>query len=149
MNENKNPAVRTVAFTRHAVGCVADAKDLLLADLSHHYTIPQLARKVGLNSRTLQDCFKAIYGKSVFVFGQEARLDHSRSLLRETDLPIQMISEQCGYPEQSNFGTAFKKKFGIGPGEWRKGGCKYPKFNCFPCRCGRGLNIVGFPFLFF
>jgi AraC-like DNA-binding protein len=132
MNENRNSPVRTIVFTRHAVGCVADAKELLLADLSCHYTIPQLARKVGLNSRTLQDCFKAIYGKSVFVYGQEVRMEHSKDLLQDPDLTIQEIAEACGYHEQSNFGAAFKKKFGVGPGEWRRGDVNTPNLIVSP-----------------
>jgi AraC-like DNA-binding protein len=56
----------------------------------------------------------------IFVFGQHARLALSMKLLIETELSIQAIAEECGYPEQSNFSVAFKKKYGIGPGAWRR-----------------------------
>jgi AraC-like DNA-binding protein len=39
----------------------------------------------------------------------------------ETDLGIQEIAEACGYTEHTNFTVAFKKKYGEGPGMWRKG----------------------------
>lgn len=114
------PEKENTTFSRNALACSLKAKTILSEDLSRHLTISKLARKVGLNSRSLQDCFKHLYGKSIFIYGQELRLEKGRKLLSETDLTIQAIAEECGYREQSNFGTAFRKKYGIGPGEWRK-----------------------------
>ncbi len=109
-----------ISFSRHAMECTLSAKDILEANLSTHISVSKLARKVGLNSKTLGDCFKHVYGSSIFVYGQHLRLENGKKLLRETDLTIQAIAEECGYREQSNFSTAFNKKYGIGPGQWRK-----------------------------
>jgi AraC-like DNA-binding protein len=49
-------------------------------------------------------------------------LEHGKKLLRATDQSIQEISEACGYAEQANFTAAFRKKYGVAPGVWRKGG---------------------------
>jgi AraC-like DNA-binding protein len=108
------------SFSQHVLNCASEAAAIITSDLHHLYSIDKLAKKVCLNSKSLQVCFKHVYGKSIFVFGQEARLAHGKKLLRETDQSIQAIAEECGYPEQTNFGTAFKKKYGVSPGEWRK-----------------------------
>ena len=109
-------------FSVYAMACTAEAKQIMETDLSHHYPVPLLARKVGFNSSSLQVCFKQQYGKTIFEFGQDLRLEHAKKLLLETDQTIQEIGEACGYPEQANFSTAFKKKYGVAPGRWRKGG---------------------------
>lgn len=110
---------KVLPFSRAAIGVSVKLKELLNSDLEHHIPISKLAKKVGLNPRTLQDCFKELYGKSIFVYGQEVRLEHSKVLLRDPDLTIQIVAEKCGYREQSNFGTAFRKKYGVGPAQWR------------------------------
>ena len=120
-NYQVKPKVSQI-FSAHALACTAEAKQIMETDLSHHYTVPLLARKVGFNSSSLQVCFKQQYGKTIFEFGQDVRLEHSKKLLLETDQTIQEIAEACGYPEQANFSTAFKKKYGVAPGRWRKGG---------------------------
>lgn len=99
-----------------------ELKALLLSDLRHHYSLKALARKLGTNAKTLQEGFKQRYGITIFAFGQDLRLEHGKKLLSEGNLSLQEIAEACGYPEQTNFGVAFKKKFGVGPGVWRKGG---------------------------
>jgi AraC-like DNA-binding protein len=114
------PQIKIPFFSKHALQCAAEVAALLSTDLQHHYTISKLARKVGLNSRSLQECFKHVYGSTIFVFGQHARLEQSKKLLIETDFPTQVIAEECGYHEQSNFSAAFKKKYGVGPGEWKR-----------------------------
>jgi AraC-like DNA-binding protein len=115
------------SFSQRALDCASEAAIIISSDLRHLYTIEKLAKKVCLNSKSLQNCFKHLYGKSIFIFGQDVRLEHGKKLLRETDQTIQAIAEDCGYPEQANFGTAFKKKYGVSPGEWRK---RESKFRC-------------------
>ncbi len=100
----------------------AEVQAIIQADLRHHFSIPQLARKVGTNAKSLQDAFKQLYGKTIFIYGQELRLEHGKTLLQDPKLGIQEIAEECGYPDHSNFTKAFKKKFGVVPGRWRKGG---------------------------
>jgi AraC family transcriptional regulator len=114
---NKSPAI---SFSKEARACTTRLKELLHSDLDHHFSMSKLAKKVGLNARTLHDCFKHLFGKSIFTYGQEIRLEYSKKLLQDPDLTIQSVAEKCGYREQSNFGKAFRKKYGIGPGEWRK-----------------------------
>ena len=53
----------TVQRTREVIG-------LATGDLSQRLSVRQLARKAGVNSHTLQDCFKSIYGKTIFEYVQ-------------------------------------------------------------------------------
>ena len=105
-----------------ALAKASEVKALLNSDLNHHYSIAKLARKVGTNAKTLQDGFKQLFGETIFEYGQGLRLEHGKKLISETELGIQEIAEACGYAEQANFTAAFRKRFGVAPGVWRKGG---------------------------
>ncbi len=118
----EHPAEQKKPISPFALEKAAEVNAILQADLRHHFTIRQLARKAGTNPKTLQDGFKELYGRTLFAYGQELRLEHGKKLLRDPTLVIQEIAEACGYPEHSNFSKAFKKKFGVAPGVWRKGG---------------------------
>ena len=53
---------------------------------------------------------------------RDLRLDHAAHLLKETDLEVKEICEACGYLSDTYFISAFKKRFGAPPGEYRCGG---------------------------
>ena len=103
----------TLQRTREVIG-------LATGDLSRRLSIRQLARKVGVNSRALQDSFKFLYGKTIFEYVQALRIARAKELLKTTDLTTEEIAWSCGYREPSNFSLAFKKMTGCWPGAWRK-----------------------------
>ena len=76
---NKRTAMHSYSFdtvqrTRKAMGQLTE-------DLSQRLTIEQLSRKALVNSHTLQDCFKSIYGKTIFDYVQELRIARAKELL--------------------------------------------------------------------
>jgi AraC-like DNA-binding protein len=48
------------------------------------------------------------------------RLRKATKLLRETGSPVRVIAYQCGYESEAAFARAFKKRFGVSPGEYRR-----------------------------
>jgi AraC-like DNA-binding protein len=42
-------------------------------------------------------------------------------MLRDTDKPLRLIAEKVGYGSEFAFAAAFKRKFGVSPGQYRKG----------------------------
>jgi AraC-like DNA-binding protein len=90
-------------------------RDLIASDLGTRLTIPQLARKAGLNASKLQTCFKQLYGVTIFDFSRSERLNLARYLLRETPDPIHEIAFRCAYSDHPNFTQAFKSRFGCTP----------------------------------
>ncbi|MBR1554990.1 MAG: helix-turn-helix transcriptional regulator [Oscillospiraceae bacterium] len=47
------------------------------------------------------------------------RMSSAMKLLRQTDMNIKVIAEQCGYPNMYHFMTAFKKETGLTATEYR------------------------------
>jgi hypothetical protein len=50
----------------------------------------------------------------------EMRLLKAVSLLRDADIKIINVAEQCGFNHLGLFNTCFKRRFGSSPGKWRE-----------------------------
>jgi AraC-like DNA-binding protein len=82
-------------------------------------TTSELAANFGLSPRQLNSEFAAEYGKSIFVFTTELRLEQAHAALQESSTPMKVIAANLGYSHVNHFITAFKRKFGYPPGKVR------------------------------
>ena len=48
------------------------------------------------------------------------QLDRARQLLSESDLPLEVVAERCGFSSCKYFGDAFRRELGVRPGAYRK-----------------------------
>ena len=95
------------------------ARLFIARNLAHAHSLAELARYSGLNEFKLKKGFKELFGSTVFGYLHTRRMEHAKALLRETQLPISEISEQCGYAFAQSFSTAFKKYAGKTPEGFR------------------------------
>ena len=95
------------------------AKQLIEQNITHPYTLTDLARQVGLNDFKLKKGFKELFGNTVFGYLHEERMKAARNMLLENK-NITEISEYCGYSYVQSFITAFRKKYGTTPEKFRK-----------------------------
>ena len=99
---------------------VYQARDILLAELRNPPDLATLTRRVGTNHSKLTREFQRHLGMSVFAYLREQRLAQAQSLLAETRLPIHLVADQVGFKRPGDFGTAFKRRFGVTPREFRR-----------------------------
>ncbi len=92
---------------------------LIASDLSVQYSIQQLARQTGLNDFVLKKEFKRVFGKTIFEYASELRMEKAKQLLLHSKKPIYEISELIGYKNSTHFTAAFKKIEGITPKKYR------------------------------
>ena len=115
-----NPTASLLKLSPDDIEMLESARTILVSDFENIPTIKQLARKVGTNDFKLKKGFKQHFGTSVFAYVQAVRLDDAKQQLIETDLPVHDIAYMSGYAQPQNFAAAFKRKFGITPGEVRR-----------------------------
>ncbi len=96
------------------------ARDIILTDLSQHFTIREISQQVRLNEFKLKAGFKALFGTGIFEYLLQARMQKARRLLTETDKPIKEIASLSGHQRLTNFITAFRKYYGYTPGSLRR-----------------------------
>jgi AraC-like DNA-binding protein len=59
--------------------------------------------------------FKKLFGRSIFEFISDKRMELAMNLLRERNLSVMEISRTLGYKNPNHFSAAFKKKFNMTP----------------------------------
>jgi AraC-like DNA-binding protein len=96
------------------------AKELLLKDICSPPSLATLARLCGLNEFKLKKGFKEVYNDTVFGYFNAVRLEQARLLILDTDKTLSEIAYETGYAHPQHFNRAFKKKFGVTPGEMKR-----------------------------
>lgn len=96
-----------------------DAKDLILSHYQDMPSLHDLAAMVGTNECTLKKAFKQEFGTTVFQYLFDYRMDLAIRYLLDTSMPIAEVGAKLGYDYPSHFCTAFKRKYGMSPTEFR------------------------------
>ena len=90
-------------------------------NLSQPLSLAQVARDVAhLSAGHLAKLFREARGESFRAHVQRLRLNRAAVLLRETDLPVQIIAARVGYSDCSRFASYFARRYGCTPTDWRR-----------------------------
>jgi AraC-like DNA-binding protein len=95
---------------------------ILMAHLFSPPSIAELSRELSINATKLQIGFKKIFGKSIYACHRDACLELAAVMLLDTDKSIFEIALGTGYSGSGNFCNAFKNRYGVSPGQYRKNG---------------------------
>ncbi|MEO1078718.1 MAG: AraC family transcriptional regulator [Pseudomonadota bacterium] len=98
---------------------ISAARTYIEAHPAENLTVNRIAREVGLNRTKLNDGFRELFGTSVHSFVFELRMLAAVDLMRR-DLPLEVVAEHVGYSGVVSLSRAFKKHFGVPPGEYRR-----------------------------
>jgi len=96
----------------------------MIADLSHPWSLEDLAREVGLTQKRLKAGFKVLYGFSVYAFLQEQRLLEARRMIETGAMSITQAALAVGYGNPSHFSQLFLRRFGVQPSRLRTTGAQ-------------------------
>ena len=110
----------SISLSKKQVCIIENVKNDLINDLESTITIDELASKYDVSKTTLKNCFKEVYGKPIFKWRKEYRLDYACRLIEDDELTISEISKKAGYSSPSKFSQAFKEYVGCTPSEYRK-----------------------------
>jgi len=94
---------------------IRHAKDIILDKYDNPPTLGELSNEINLGLRQLKQGFKEIYGKPVFKYLFDYKMDKATRLLIEGKKNVNEVSMELGYSTSSHFIHAFKKRFGITP----------------------------------
>jgi AraC-like DNA-binding protein len=100
---------------------VKEAEAILLDHLQK--TPPRMgmiAKMVALSESTLKRYFKLIYGKSVYDYYLNKKMEMARTILLQNPYSVNEIAELMGYEKVSHFIEIFKKHHGCSPGSIKK-----------------------------
>lgn len=99
---------------------IREVHSLLTEHLEQRFTIEELARRCLLNTSTLKEVFKAVYGLPIATYMKEYRVRQAMKLLRDTDESVASVAARVGYETQGKFAKAFRDVAGVLPTEYRR-----------------------------
>ena len=99
---------------------IQDIHRQLTEHLDRRYTIEELSRQYLINTSTLKEVFKAVYGLPIASYMKEYRARRAMELLRQTDESVADIAARVGYETQGKFAKAFKDVAQMLPTEYRR-----------------------------
>ena len=88
-------------YTAPQVEIVREIHKKLVSDLQARPTIDDLSREYLINTATLKNTFKGIYGQPIGTYMKEYRMKQAAVLLRQTQDTIAEIANKVGYENQS------------------------------------------------
>ncbi|MBO2942379.1 response regulator [Paenibacillus sp. F411] len=104
-----------------------DGKEIMEAVrvyLEQHYAEPiqlsVIAERFFIHPNYFSKRFKEKYGESFVDYLNGLRMKEAARLLVETDLKIREISERVGFEDAAYFGSVFRKRFKMTPGQYRE-----------------------------
>lgn len=103
-----------------AVEAVKEVHDYISTHLDTKLTISDLAQMFHMNTTTLKETFKKVYGTSLSAHMRKHRMEEAQSLLLNTSDSCDKIARAVGYQSQSRFSQVFKDQFGMLPNTYRK-----------------------------
>ncbi|OQP58438.1 helix-turn-helix transcriptional regulator [Niastella populi] len=96
---------------------VKEAEAILISNLQKSPPrMSIIAKTVALSESTLKRYFKLIYGKSVYEYYLNRKMEMARTLMLQRPYSVNEIAEMMGYEKVSHFIEIFKKHHGYSPG---------------------------------
>ncbi|OLF10749.1 AraC family transcriptional regulator [Actinophytocola xanthii] len=86
------------------------------------WTVESLADRAGLSRAAFARRFTATVRQPPLAYLTWWRLTTAARLLRESDAPLRTVAARCGYGSEFAFAKAFKREFGVAPGQYRREG---------------------------
>lgn len=93
----------------------------MLAEPGRGWTLEQLAKVCGMSRATFVRSFRLVAGTTPAELLLSIRMTQAAQWLDRTHRSIGDISESVGYQSEAAFNRAFKRRYGIGPGLFRRG----------------------------
>lgn len=113
------------APSRGLLAGLADARirralDAMYLDPGRPWQVESLARVAGMSRTAFAQRFPELMGKTPLAYLTELRMREADRLLRERRHPVAAVANRLGYATEAAFRRAFKRVWGVGPGQRRR-----------------------------
>ena len=104
-------------ISREDYRCLQKAREMIDHHFLHPLTIQQIARECFLSETKLKQGFKTCFSCTVYEYIVEKRMEMAHRLLQSGKYKVKDVVWMVGYSNASHFIDAFKKRYGVTPGE--------------------------------
>ena len=109
-------------YAEETIRIVHAVQKQLTAHYWEHATTEQLARQYGISASLLKKCFRDAFGKPIYTYLRNHRIQVACDLLQSTNTPVALVGAQVGYESSGKFIAAFRAIKGCTPLQFRRNG---------------------------
>jgi AraC-like DNA-binding protein len=99
---------------------VKKAKAIIETKFSKLENVKDISKRLGCNYHTLRAAFVKETGYTLIEYLCEIKCMYARSLLERKKSKILIIALEAGFNDEKYFIKVFKKRYGVGPDEYRR-----------------------------
>ncbi len=117
-------------YSHEVTTSILRAADYIKQDLRSEIQLPAMAEKVHMSRSYFSKCFRDIMGKTFQDYVRDLKIEHAKTLLRQTNKSIGWVAAESGYPNEKYFSKVFRETTGELPRDYRKAAAKvtdYPR----------------------
>lgn len=96
-----------------------DVRMRVHSDLSHRWTVPEMAALADLHPTWFATVYARQFGSSPVNDLLNARMKHAEALLSQLPMTVAQIATECGFTNIEHFTRMFHKRVGCSPGQIR------------------------------
>lgn len=98
---------------------IVRAQQHILEHLTAELSVENLAAVAGMSVRHFARVFARDIGMTPMAFVHSARLDHARSLLETSELPLKTVAYRSGFRNERCMRMLFSDRLGLSPAQYR------------------------------
>ena len=95
-------------------------REMIRVHFAEPLTLEILAAEAGISKFHFARLFRQMTGATPHAYILQVRMEAARSLLTETDLRVKQIAAQTGFSNVDAFSSAFTRRQGVTPSEFRR-----------------------------
>jgi len=113
-------SIASSALSVDDIKCIRSAKEILDSNLTNPPTIHHLSKLVSLNEYKLKKGFKELFSIPVHTYVIQRKLEFAKLLMDSKRISVSEAACRAGYGNVSHFASAFRKQYGVNPGNYVK-----------------------------
>jgi len=113
---------------RHS-SALRKAQRFIWENYTRKIDLEEISKASGLSAPYFSTIFNEEMGEKLSRYLNRLRVEKASALLTETNKPMNLIAELCGFEDQSWFSKVFKSFTGVNPGKYREAGKMGHKIN--------------------
>lgn len=114
----------------HERSISASERDVLLADVRRHVMehldrrmdVSELAKRQGMSRSHFSHYFRKMTGRAPADYVTEVRLSEAARRLTTSEVALKDLAEACGFADANHLCKAFRRRYHLSPGAYRKQG---------------------------
>ncbi len=111
---------KVISLNTADITMLYQVKERLLDNLEEAPSIAELAKFSGVSETKLKTIFKQAFGKTIFQYFQNFRMQEAARLLSEERLSVSEVGYQLGFSNLGHFSKVFEEVIGVKPKRYSK-----------------------------